>query len=66
MERESAHDGKKYPLAESVDPRTPRRPGVGLRIVNERLKIHFGPDYRLRIDPARGGHSDSDPPSRPA
>ncbi|QJC51509.1 sensor histidine kinase [Paenibacillus albicereus] len=32
-----------------------RRTGVGLRNVNERLKLYFGPDYRLRIDTGEQG-----------
>lgn len=30
------------------------RSGVGLRNVNERLKIYFGPDYQLRIETQEG------------
>ncbi|MBB6729540.1 cache domain-containing sensor histidine kinase [Cohnella zeiphila] len=40
--------------AESVDRKSARRPGVGLRNVNERLKIYFGPDYQLRIETGEG------------
>jgi sensor histidine kinase YesM len=40
--------------AESVDKRSARRHGVGLRNVNERLKIYFGNDYKLRIESGEG------------
>ena len=39
---------------ESVDKKTTGRHGVGLRNVNERLKIYFGNDYKLRIDTGEG------------
>ncbi|ASS66126.1 MULTISPECIES: sensor histidine kinase [unclassified Paenibacillus] len=31
-----------------------KRPGVGLRNVNERLKLYFGNDYKLQIDTGEG------------
>lgn len=44
-----------HELLESVDRRkNAERSGVGLRNVNERLKIYFGEEYKLRIETKEG------------
>ncbi|QGG55675.1 cache domain-containing sensor histidine kinase [Paenibacillus sp. B01] len=41
--------------SEEPAPARGRRTGVGLRNVNERLKLYFGPDYRLQIESGEQG-----------
>lgn len=58
---EITDNGKGIPQAvltqldsETVDGKGPRRQGVGLRNVNERLKLYFGHNYKLLIETGEG------------